>query len=235
MNAIRAVSASPRLPGQPMGFTLLRVPFFLEPEYPNDPSFEETNRKRLIRKWGGEAGWQEQKSRHRLKERGQEVGIEKFNLDRIASNTLASHRIVQWVTRTLGINAAEALYNRLNKLHFEEGEKLNNQRMLIEQAVAVGADAHAARVCLESGAGGAEISAAQERLRELGVNGIPTLILGGRWQLPSGAIGAGQLVEAFRSIEEMGGATGALFAEALAIPSAVLEETLTVEPLVEGI
>ena len=34
------------------------------------------------------------------------VGIERFNLDRIASNTLASHRLVQWVTKTKGVTAA---------------------------------------------------------------------------------------------------------------------------------
>lgn len=62
---------------------------------------------RLVRKWGGTAGWEDQKRRHALKERGREVGIEHFNLDRIASSTVASHRLVQWVTKTLGINAAE--------------------------------------------------------------------------------------------------------------------------------
>jgi len=209
-----------------MGFTLLRVPFFLEPDYPTDPSFEETNRVRLIRKWGGKAGWERQKARHGLKERGQEVGIEKFNLDRVASNTLMSHRLVQWVTKTLGINAAETLYNRLNKLHFEEGEKLNNLNMLVEEAEGVGCDAAEAREFLESAKGNTEIQAAQEKLRELGVNGIPTLILGGKWQLPSGAAAAGALVETFRKIEAEGGATGSLFAEALGIPDHVLEETL---------
>ena len=114
-----------------MGFTVVRVPFFLEPDYPTDPSFEETNRARLIRKWGGSAGWESQKARHRLKERGQEVGIEHFNLDRIASNTFASHRVVQWVTRTLGTNSAERLYAELNRRHFVEGQKLNSREMLV--------------------------------------------------------------------------------------------------------
>jgi predicted DsbA family dithiol-disulfide isomerase len=202
------------------------VPFFLEPDYPTDPSFEETNRVRLIRKWGGKAGWDAQKRRHGLKERGLEVGIPKFNLDRIASNTLASHRLVQWVTRTLGINAAETMYNSLNKLHFEDGQKLNNTAMLVEEAVAVGADAEEAREFLESEAGKPEIQAAQAKLRELGVSGIPTLILAGKWQMPSGAIGASSLVDAFRQLEEMGGGTGSMFAEALAIPDTVMEETL---------
>ena len=231
---MREVASTPMVPDQPMGFTLVRVPFFLEPDYPTEEKFEETNRVRLIRKWGGEAGWEEQKRRHGLKERGQAVGIEKFNLDRVASNTLASHRLVQWVTRTLGINAAESLYNRLNKLHFEDGEKLNNQTMLVDEAAAVGADAEAAKNFLESGEGGKEIAAAQDKLREMGVNGIPTLVLGGKWQLPSGALGADALVDAFRAIEGMGGATGALFADALAIPEAILEETLVLKDAAAG-
>ena len=40
-----------------MEFTVLRVPFFLEPDYPEGPEFEETNRVRLVRKWGGQEGW----------------------------------------------------------------------------------------------------------------------------------------------------------------------------------
>jgi predicted DsbA family dithiol-disulfide isomerase len=223
---MREVSSRPIDPERPLHFNILRVPFFLEPDYPTSPEFEETNRVRLIRKWGGKAGWDAQKRRHGLKERGLEVGIPKFNLDRIASNTLASHRLVQWVTRTLGINAAETMYNSLNKLHFEDGQKLNNTAMLVEEAVAVGADAEEAREFLESEAGKPEIQAAQAKLRELGVSGIPTLILAGKWQMPSGAIGASSLVDAFRQLEEMGGGTGSMFAEALAIPDTVMEETL---------
>ena len=149
---------------------MLRVPFFLEPEYPTAAEFEETNRVRLLRKWGGKRGWDEQKRRHALKERGREVGIEHFNLDRVASNTvrqplshaasplrraascplccrdrqnaggadtrsgvggtcgsvshqLASHRLVQWVTKTLGVNAAERMYADLNARHFVEGAR----------------------------------------------------------------------------------------------------------------
>eukprot|EP01051_Picozoa_sp_SAG22_P024133 SAG22_NODE_6552_length_840_cov_1.109312_1_plen_101_part_01 len=101
-----------------MGFTVLRVPFFLEPDYSTEEEFGETNRVRLIRKWGGKAGWEEQKRRHALKERGREVGIQHFNLDRIASSTVSSHRLVQWITKTLGVNKAEQMYAELNSRHF---------------------------------------------------------------------------------------------------------------------
>lgn len=226
---MREVASNPTDKERPMAFNILRVPFFLEPDYPTTPEFEETNRVRLIRKWGGEAGWRAQKSRHRLKERGQEVGIEHFNLDRVASNTLASHRVVQWVTRTSGTNKAEQLYADLNRRHFVDGQKLNDTEMLVEAAAAVGADPHAVREVVESGTGMAEIQAAQHKLSQLGVSGIPTLILGGQRMLPSGALGADQLVDAFRTIEREGGAPGSLFAEELAIPPEVVDESLDLE------
>ena len=69
------VQQAPLREGRPVQFTLLRVPFFLEPGYNTSEEFEETNRERLIRKWGGKAGFEAQKRRHTLKERGQEVGI----------------------------------------------------------------------------------------------------------------------------------------------------------------
>ena len=73
MNAMREVASNPRTPGRPMGFNVVRVPFFLEPDYPTGEEFEETNRVRLLRKWGGQAGWDAQKRRHGMKERGREV------------------------------------------------------------------------------------------------------------------------------------------------------------------
>ena len=47
-----------------LGFAVLRVPFFLEPNYPEHKPFVETNRERLVRKWGGKAGWERQKRNH---------------------------------------------------------------------------------------------------------------------------------------------------------------------------
>lgn len=211
---------------RPLGFTVLRVPFFLEPEYPTEERFEETNRTRLHRKWGGEAAFKAQKQRHGLKERGEDVGITHFNLDRIASNTLASHRLVQWVTRTMGINAAETLYNDLNYRHFEKGQKLNDRAMLVEAAGAVGADRSDAETFLASNAGEAEIEKVKGLLSALGVNSIPTFVVGGK-RLVSGAAHSADLVYAFRQIEESGeDASRAVFAEALGIPQDVLMQTL---------
>ena len=48
----------------PLAFAVLRVPFFLEPDYDESKPFIESNRERLTKKWGGKRGWEEQKNRH---------------------------------------------------------------------------------------------------------------------------------------------------------------------------
>lgn len=187
--AMRNLVEKPMRPGEPVGFTLLRVPFFLEPEYDRSESFQETNRSRLERKWGGKQAFALQKNRHKLKERGEEVGIKHFNLDRIASSTFASHRLVQWTSKGYGISTAEALYDDLNHRHFELGQKLNDRAMLVDAARNAGVDAAAAQSFLESEEGNQEIEAALDMLSRLGVSSIPTFVLGAS-RVVSGAIHA---------------------------------------------
>ncbi len=202
------------------------MPFFLEPEYPKTEEFEESNYNRLVRKWGGVAQFEAQKQRHRLKERGQEVGIHHFKLDRIASNTFASHRLVQWVTKTRGINKAEELYNELNHRHFEQGQKLNNRQMLCDAGSKVGINASEVDAFLRSDEGSENIVAAQQILAALQIHSIPTLIIGGS-KLVSGALHAKELESILRQIERSGeGAPGSLFQQALGIPEHVMEETV---------
>mmetsp|Transcript_8035 Transcript_8035/g.19602 ORF Transcript_8035/g.19602 Transcript_8035/m.19602 type:complete len:230 (+) Transcript_8035:132-821(+) len=227
---MREVVSKPMNPGSPVGFCVLRVPFFLEPEYPTDESFGETNRVRLVRKWGGQANWQVQKARHGLQERGLQVGIKHFNLDRVASSTLASHRIVQWMTKKHGITAAESLYNDLNFRHFEQGEKLNHRTMLVAAAEKAGADPVEAEAFLASNDGFAQIEAAQQYLRKMGVNSIPTFILGGK-KMVSGAMHGAELVAHLRQFEKEGNAGNSVFGEILGIPEQVLQQTLPFEAL----
>ena len=103
-----------RRPNNTMSFSVLRVPFFLEPDYPENLPHVGTNRERLIQKWGGKEGWEAQKKRHNLKGRGEAAGIPYFNLDRLTGNTLASHRLIQFVGKKYGLRISEGLYDRLN-------------------------------------------------------------------------------------------------------------------------
>lgn len=212
------VMRAPMDPSNPVRFSVLRVPFFLEPNYERAEDWHETNRARLERKWGGKTAFAAQKHRHRLKERGQEVGIEHFNLDRLASNTLASHRLVQWVTKNYGCAVSEALYNNLNHRHFVEGQRLNDRQMLCEAAAAAGVDRERCAEFLTSEEGYAEIEDTQEMLSRLGIHSIPNFVIGGKYVV-SGAVHAAELVEIFRGIEKKGeGAPGSAFAETLRIP-----------------
>jgi predicted DsbA family dithiol-disulfide isomerase len=108
------------------GFAIIRVPYLLEPNYDMSKIYIETNRQRLIQKWGGPQQWEIQKQRHQLKERGLQVGIQHFNLDRYASNTIRSHRIIQYMSRTYGLYISEYVYDRLNQYHFVDGYALND-------------------------------------------------------------------------------------------------------------
>lgn len=45
-------------------FAVIRVPFFLEPDYDESLPYIESNRDRLVRKWGGKEGWERQKQHH---------------------------------------------------------------------------------------------------------------------------------------------------------------------------
>jgi hypothetical protein len=114
--AIETVLNNP-LPGapRPLAFSVIRVPFMLEPGYDEKKPFIESNRDRLVKKWGGKRGWEVQKNSHDLKGRGLEAGIPHFNLDRLAANTMASHRLIQNLGKTYGLAVSEAAYDRLNE------------------------------------------------------------------------------------------------------------------------
>lgn len=236
------LTANPVDPARPLRFSVLRVPFFLEPEYSRDEEWSETNRKRLWRKWGGEAGFLAQKHRHTLKERGREVGIQDFNLDRLASSTHASHRLVQWATKTAGFATAERLYALLNTRHFEGGEALNDAAMLAEVASEVGLDAREAAEYLASGSGAAEIAEAQSILTRLGIHSIPTFIINGR-QAVGGAARAGELTRVLRHVEAQEddcgddsiGTTRSLFADALGVPAELLHAPLPQAVVLEAL
>ena len=118
---------------RPVAFSVLRVPFFLEPHYDENQVFVESNRERLVQKWGGVQGWERQKQRHDLKGRGQAVGIAHFNLDRLAANTMASHRLVQWIGKTFGLNVCKGIYDVLNTYYFVDGYSLNDKPRLAER------------------------------------------------------------------------------------------------------
>jgi len=154
-----------------------------------------------------------------------EAGIPHFNLDRLASNSMASHRLVQHVGKKYGLRVSEGLYDRLNVYYFVEGWALNDKPRLagvaqeeIERLVRAereedgDGDAGSSEpimteeeilAFLESDVGRKEIDDALRALKEMGVHGIPKFIIEGR-TVVDGAARSDVFVRIFREIEERG-------------------------------
>lgn len=221
-------------------FAVVRVPFFLEPHYDESKPFIERNRDRLIKKWGGKEGWERQKHRHDLKGRGLAAGIPHFNLDRLASNSMASHRLIQHVGKKYGLDISEALYDRLNVYYFVEGHALNDKTRLAKVAaetLSQSLDKNKSLMdtrqtpmsekeileFLNGDEGRLEIENALRVLNDLGIHGIPKFIVEGS-TVVDGAAGPETFVRIFREIEQRGEVAGAaIFKDILGID----EETLS--------
>lgn len=223
---------------RPIAFSVLRVPFFLEPDYDESKPYIEKNRDRLIKKWGGVQGWEAQKLRHDLKGRGKDAGIEHFNLDRLTANSMASHRLVQFVGKKFGLRVSEGLYDRLNVYYFVEGHSLNDKQLLAEVAskeISKLISLSCSNVespeaptqkqlltFLNGNEGRDKIESAIQRCRDIGINSIPKFIIEGR-TLVDGAARSDVFVEVFREIEMRGEVYGSsIFGDILGISKDIL-------------
>lgn len=215
------------LPDAPkkLAFSILRIPYFLEPNYPEDVDVVETNRERLIQKWGGQAGWDRQKHMHDLKGRGLEAGIPFFNLDRKTSNTMASHRLIQYLGKTYGLAVSEAVYDQLNKYYFVDGHSLNDKPRLarvacelLEELLPNNAPSEDDILeFLNGNEGREEITNAGHALNQLGISGIPKFIIEGRTMV-DGAARSDTFIEIFRDIEKRGSVhSGPIFNDVLGV------------------
>jgi predicted DsbA family dithiol-disulfide isomerase len=209
------------------------VPFFLEPDYDESKPFVESNRDRLVKKWGGVQGWERQKQSHDLKGRGLEAEIPHFNLDRLAGSSMASHRLIQHLVRTRGLHVSEAVYDLLNVYYFVDGHSLNDlprlARVVAHQLHEMGYDDEEAQydavlAFLNGQEGRDEIERAIEALRQLGVHGIPKFIIEGT-TVVDGAAQSDVFIDVFRTIEARGNVLGGpLFGEILGVPPEVIEQ-----------
>jgi predicted DsbA family dithiol-disulfide isomerase len=228
--AIHKVLSEPLVPERPLAFSVIRVPFFLEPNYDETLPYIESNRDRLVKKWGGTAGWEEQKLRHDLKGRGLEAGIPHFNLDRLASNSMASHRLIQMLGKKYGLAVSEAIYDLLNEYYFVEGHSLNDRprlaKVVAEKLEAMLEEPPSANQLLDflnGNEGRKEIEAALQTLDQMGVHGIPKFIIEGR-TVVDGAARSEVFVKIFREIEAKGEIhSGPLFGEILGIETGTIE------------
>lgn len=217
---------------RPVAFSVIRVPFFLEPGYDANLPFIESNRVRLEKKWGGKVGWERQKNNHDLKGRGLEAGIPHFNLDRKTANTMASHRLIQHLGKTYGLSVSEAIYDLLNVYYFVDGHSLNDRPKLASVVVAElevllpnnAPSEESILKFLNGNEGRAEIKKALVTLQGLNVHSIPKFIIEGG-SVVDGAAHSQVFVDLFRKIEARGSVQGGpIFGDILGISPEIIEQ-----------
>ncbi len=120
----------------------------------------------------------------RLAELGRREGIA-FDFERIAvqPNTLAAHRLVSWAQQR---GDASDLVERLFAAFFTEGRDVGDHGVLADIAAAAGYAHQSALDALDGNEARVAVEAMIERIRKLGIGGVPFFILGERIAL-SGA------------------------------------------------
>lgn len=89
-------------------------------------------------------------------------------------NTFAAHQLIHWARET---GRQTALAEALFAAHFERGERLADKAVLLDAVEAAGLDRAAAAEILEEGREGPAVRMAEARFADMGVTGVPAIIL----------------------------------------------------------
>ena len=127
---------------------------------------------------------------------------------RIQSSTLKAHSLLEHVDETFGEECREKLYAELNRRHFCDRGILNSDAMLADaiKHVGIAGNEHllAAKECTD------RVLEKYNRVLELGIHSIPTLIIDGRLLL-SGASRENEVLQYLKEAVETGISGGKVF------------------------
>ncbi len=168
----RALADAPDHP-----FAIQWHPFQLNP----DMLREGVDRRAYLEaKFGGKDGAQSVYGR--IADHARAVGVE-MDLDGIkrTPNTLDAHRLIHWA----GIESKQnAAVDALFKAYFQDGRDIGDADTLADIADAIGLDAATIHRLLASDADLDGIRERDAKAREMGVNSVPTFIVGGKHAVP---------------------------------------------------
>lgn len=169
---------------------MLWKPFQLNPALPREGMDRKEYREK---KFGGPKAVEEMD--RRMTAVGAQEGIP-FALDKIrrTPNTFDSHRLM-WLAGREGVQ--EKVAEGLFRAFFTEGKDIGDRAVLAEIGRSGGLDGVAE--FLESDRGVQEVRDEEKQGREIGVDAVPTFIIGGK-VLISGAQSPEVFLEAFRSL-----------------------------------
>ena len=116
-----------------------------------------------------------------------------FHFDRVrVGNTFDAHRLVHLAERS---GRQDAMKERLMRAYLTEGEAIGRRDVLQRLGEEVGLDAAQVRATLAGDTYASEVRADELQARQLGINGVPFFVLGGKYGV-SGAQSAELLLEA---------------------------------------
>jgi len=116
-----------------------------------------------------------------------------FHFERIKpGNTFDAHRLLHFAHER---GLQNALKERFLRGYMTEGEAIGDREVLVRLASEVGLDAAEVRIRLDTLAHADAVRADEEQARELGIQGVPFFVLGGRYGV-SGAQPAEHLLSA---------------------------------------
>lgn len=152
-------------------------PFQLNPDMPDGGMDRRTY---LEQKFGGKDG--AVRAYAPVVEHSKAAGLSiNFEAMQRTPNTLDAHRLIHWA----GIEAKQtAVVDALFDAYFVQGRDIGDHDVLVQIADDVGMDAEATRRLLASDADRADIAARDQHSRSMGVQAVPTFIVGQRHAVP---------------------------------------------------
>lgn len=169
------------------------LPFQLNPQMPKEGMRRREYRAAKFGNWESSLALDAQ-----LTEVGEAEGIQ-FAFEKIGRtpNTLDAHRLI----RLAGLDGVQnAVMEALFRAYFAEGQNLGHTPTLIDVVAEVGLDRSRVEEMLRGDEGLAEVRAAEEHARRLGIQGVPFFIINGEVAL-SGAREASAFLDAFHRAE----------------------------------
>ena len=186
-----------RLKGEGIEAEIRFQPFELNPQMPPEG---ENIVEHIGRKYGSTPE-QSAKNRAMITQRAAEAwpGFEmRMGEDSRIWNTFDAHRLLHWAG-TVGMAEQRALKAALFTAHFTDGKTMTDAGVLSGAAAAAGLDRAEAEAVLAEGRYAAEVRAAEALWVSRGINGVPAVVVEGKW-LISGGQPAGVFEEALRGM-----------------------------------
>lgn len=171
--------------------------FELDPSAPRERDDGLSQAERLAKKYGMTAARATQMMAH-VTELARADGLD-LHLDGVHStNTFDAHRVLH-LARLRGKQAAAK--ERFMRAYMTESERLGDPETLVRLGAEAGLDQDEVRSALTSGAYADDVRADEEEAREIGINGVPFFVIGGKVAV-SGAQPASTLLSAIESARE---------------------------------